>query len=274
MRTTLVVTTHERPDALAAVLASVAQQRQWPDEIIVADDGSGPRTRELVAAFAGRSPVPVGWVRQPHEGFRAARLRNLAIGHARGNYLVLVDGDMLLHPAFIADHRRAARPRSFVQGVRLPLDAARTRLALAGPPGSFVPKPADTHGLRRLWACHSPALARCSARIGNALVAIKSCNLAAWRDDLFAVNGFNGAMVGWGPEDKELCARLGHLGCRRRTLAFGGIAWHLHHPAAARDRRARNEDILAATRRNRTVRCADGLAELAQTPMPGDRVWL
>jgi len=274
MRTTLVVTTHERPDALAAVLASVTRQVQWPDEIVIADDGSGPRTREVAGGFASRSPAPVGWVRQPHEGFRAARLRNLAIGLARGDYLVFVDGDMLLHPAFIADHRRAARACAFVQGVRLPLDAARTRAALAAPPGSFMPAPGDTRGLRRLWARHSPVLARCSAGLGNALVATKSCNLAAWRADLFAVNGFNAAMVGWGPEDKELCARLLHLGCRRRALLFGGIAWHLHHPPAARDRRAANEAILAATRRHRTVRCADGLAELAQSTMPCDGIWL
>jgi glycosyltransferase involved in cell wall biosynthesis len=267
MRLSLVVTTYERPDALAAVLATAAAQRQWPAEIIVADDGSGPATREVVAAFAARAPAPVAHVRQEHDGFRAARLRNLAIAAARGDYLVFVDGDMLLHPEFIADHCRAARPGCFVQGVRIPLDAETTKAALAALPGGPGAAPRHAHGLRRIWTLHSPALARCSARIGNAVVATKSCNLATWRDDLLAVNGFNHAMVGWGPEDKELCARLGHLGRRRRALVFGGIAWHLHHPPAARDRRARNEAILAATRRERTVRCEHGLAELAQTTM-------
>lgn len=274
MRSSLVVTTYERPDALAAVLATVAAQRQWPDEIIVADDGSGPRTREVVAAFAAHSPAPVGYVRQEHEGFRVARLRNLAIGAARGDHVVFVDGDMLLHPEFIADHRRAARPRRYVQGVRIPLDAARTQAALTTLPGQREAWRGGARGLRRIWTIHSPALARCSARIGNAVVAIKSCNLGVWRNDLLAVNGFNQAMIGWGPEDKELCARLRHLGCRRRTLVFGGIAWHLHHPPAARDRRVENEAILAATRRERSVRCTPGLAELAQTTMQSGGVWL
>jgi len=273
MRLSLVVTTYERPDALAAVLASAAAQRQRPAEIIVADDGSGPATRAVVAAFAARAPAPVGHVRQQHDDFRVARLRNLAIAAARGDYLIFVDGDMLLHPEFIADHQRAARPGCFVQGVRIPLDAVATRVALAAPPGARGPAPRQARGLRRLWALHSPGLAGCSARIGNAVVATKSCNLAVWRDDLLAVNGFNHAMVGWGPEDKELCARLGHLGRRRRTLLFGGIAWHLHHPPAARDRRARNEAILAVTRRERTVRCERGLAEVAQTTMQDGGIW-
>ena len=46
---------------------------------------------------------------QPHEGFRVTRLRNLAIAATDMDYLVFIDGDMLLHPEFIADHARFAR---------------------------------------------------------------------------------------------------------------------------------------------------------------------
>ena len=74
MRLALVITTHERPDALAAVLDSVARQRVAPDEIVIADDGSGVATRQVIDAFAAHSTVPVHRVSQPHEGFRAARL--------------------------------------------------------------------------------------------------------------------------------------------------------------------------------------------------------
>jgi len=266
MRTALLVTTRERPDALAAVLATVAAQRQAPDEVIVADDGSGPATREIVAAFAARRTAPVGYVRQEHAGFRVARLRNLALAAARSDYVVLVDGDMLLHPAFIADHRAAARRGCYVQGVRIPLDAARTRALLAASPSALLTAPAALpgplargHGLRRLWCLRCPPLARGSARCANVLVAEKSCNQGFWRDDLVAVNGFNEAMSGWGSEDKELCARVRHLGRRRRTLIFGGIAFHLHHAPAARERSAANAAILAATLRDRSVRCAHGV---------------
>lgn len=270
MRLSLVVTTYERPDALAAVLGSIAAQRRAPDELIVADDGSGPATRAAIDAFAARCRVSCTTVRQEHEGFRAARLRNLAVAASRGDYLVFVDGDMLLHPAFVQDHAAAARRGSFVQGMRVPLDAAATRSALARaglPPGDRPPRGA--RGAQRLYAAHSPVLARLAMRLANGFVAVKSCNLAVWRDDLEAVNGFNEAFVGWGPEDKELAARLVHLGRRRRTLIFGAIAWHLHHAPAARDRRAANEALYAETLALRRVRCEQGLAShLPQTP-PG-----
>ena len=73
------------------------------------------------------------------------------------------------------------------------------------------------------------------------------------------MNGFNEAIEGWGPEDKELAARLQHAGVKRQSLLFGGIAWHLHHPPAARDRRTANEQLLQATLANGVTRCEHGL---------------
>jgi glycosyltransferase involved in cell wall biosynthesis len=256
MRLTLVATTHERPDALAAVFETVRAQSAAPDELIVADDGSGPATAALIQSLASRASYPVQHVRQEHLGFRAARLRNLAIAHATGDYLVFIDGDMLLHPQFIADHRRCARPGAFTQGMRIPLDAATTEQVLAsGMSGTQL----YTRGRRMLYARHSPPLAVLTRRLANGFIAIKSCNQGFWRADLVAVNGFDEDFVGWGSEDKELCARLRHYGVARQTLLFGGIAFHLHHPPASRERHVDNEKLLALTRKERRVRCAHGL---------------
>ncbi|MGD9599571.1 MAG: glycosyltransferase family 2 protein [Steroidobacteraceae bacterium] len=274
MRLSLVVTTYERPDALAAVLATVSAQRRVPDEIIVADDGSGAATRAAIDIFAARSRVPVAQVRQEHAGFRVARLRNLAIAASRGEYVVFIDGDMWLHPDFLADHAAAAKRGTFVQGMRIPLDAEATRAALAMPPGRVGGGLPGARGLRRLYAARIPALARASLRAAGGFVATKSCNLAVWRDDLVAVNGFNEAFVGWGPEDKELVARLAHLGRRRRTLVFGGLAWHLHHPPVARDRRAVNEAILRETLASRAIRCEHGLNAHLDAHLTQPTIWL
>jgi len=95
--------------------------------------------------------------------------------------------------------------------------------------------------------------------IANGVIAIKSCNLGGWRDDLVTVNGFNEAFVGWGPEDKELCARLENAGVRRQTLMFGGVALHLHHAPVSRAALSANLALLAGTQRERRVRCELGL---------------
>jgi hypothetical protein len=77
------------------------------------------------------------------------------------------------------------------------------------------------------------------------------------RREVFAhINGMDELFEGWGPEDKELCARLEHAGLQRQTLAAGGIACHLHHAPAARDRRAINESMFETTVASRATRCA------------------
>jgi glycosyltransferase involved in cell wall biosynthesis len=259
MRLALAITSHERPDALAAVLDSVARQHIAPAEIIIADDGSGAATKEIIAAFAARSAVPVRLVSQPHEGFRAARLRNLAIAATSADYIVFIDGDMLLHPEFIADHQRLARPGYYTQGVRVHTDAELTQKLIAAP--ATLPSfwTAGLGGVRRLYLLRAPRLASMTRTVGNGVIAIKSCNLGLWRDDLVRVNGFNEAFVGWGPEDKELCARLDNAGVRRQTLMFGGVALHLHHAPVSRAAVPANLALLADTRHARRVRCEAGL---------------
>jgi glycosyltransferase involved in cell wall biosynthesis len=259
MRLALVISTYERADALAAVLDSVSRQRAAPDEIVVADDGSSAPTSELITRFTRRSAVPVRAVSQPHEGFRLTRLRNLAIAAATADYLVFIDGDMLLHEAFVADHRRHARAGCFTQGVRLRANAALTARLIDQPRlrvGFWSP---GLGLLRRAYLLRSRRLASATRRLANRIIAIKGCNQGFWRDDLVRVNGFNEAIQGWGPEDKELCARLTHAGIERQSLMFGGVAVHLHHAPASRSALPANSQVLADTLRQRRSWCERGL---------------
>lgn len=258
-RCCLVVTTHERPDALGRALHAVAAQSRPPDELIVADDGSGPATAEVVAQHAARSTYPVHHVWQPHAGFRAGRIRNAAVARTHCEYVVLLDGDMIAHPCFIADHLSLARPGHYSQGVRILLDAQATRRMLDSTTPLPGPLSAGLGGARRAYALRSPRLARFLRAPANALVAIKACNQGFWRRDLLAVNGFDEAFTGWGSEDKELCARLANAGVRHQTLLFAAVAWHLDHPPASRSRAAANRDHWRETVRLRRTRCMAGI---------------
>jgi glycosyltransferase involved in cell wall biosynthesis len=237
----------------------VERQSTPPGEIIIADDGSGAATLATIESFARSHRGPVRVVRQPHLGFRVARLRNLAIAAATCEYLVFIDGDMLLQEEFMADHVRFARRGRFTQGVRAHADAALTARLIAGSARFPTVATPGLGGLRRAYLVRSAQGSRLMRHAANAFIALKACNLGAWRDDLMRVNGFNEDMVGWGPEDKELCARLGHAGVRRQTLLFGGIACHLHHPPASRAALEANLAILAATRASRRIRAEHGV---------------
>jgi glycosyltransferase involved in cell wall biosynthesis len=258
MRLALIVTTFERPDALAQVLRSIAPQTSPPDELLVADDGSGPATRTVVEGFASGSVFPVRHLWLAHDGFQAGRMRNRAIAATSCDYLVLIDGDMLLHPEFLADHRRAARRGCYQQGCRVLLDRQATARALAtGDPPRF--SDAGLGVRRRFYALHAPTFGQPLARAANALLAVKACNQGFWRADLLRANGFDEDLAGWGAEDKELCARLENAGIARRSILFGAIAFHLDHPAADRASNARNRAALARTRATGRTRCDHGI---------------
>ena len=258
-RCCLVVTTHERPDALERVLAAVAAQTRPPDELVVADDGSGPGTAEVVARYSATARHPVRHAWQPHEGFRAGRIRNVAIAGTRCEYVVLLDGDMIVHPRFLADHLALARPGCYSQGVRIQLDEAATRRLLE--PGAALPRPwSPGLGLvRRAYALRATWLTRPLRGAANAVVAVKACNQGFWRGHLLATNGFDEAMTGWGSEDKELCARLENAGVRRQTLLFAAVAWHLAHAPASRTAAGANHARWQQTLDSGRTRCSAGL---------------
>ena len=271
MHISLVVLTYNWPQALERVLESVAAQSRLPDEVIVADDGSREDTRALVARIARSFPCRLAHVWHEDLGFRAARARNLGIAAARGDYVILIDGDMLLHPQFIADHERLALPGHALQGSRLNASESETQRLLTGGRARFSPLMPGRFPPHR--AIRSLPLARWKARSSSG-GRIFSCNMSVWREDLLRLNGFDERFEGYGGEDQELAKRLRHAGVRRRQLKFAGLAIHLHHASRApqdpNDMSLPNNRLLAETMATRAVRCARGIdahvAELSDPP--------
>lgn len=269
MRISVAVITYNWPDALALVLRALAAQSELPHEVIVTDDGSQPATRDLLERIAADYPVRLVHLWQPDDGARMSRARNRAIAAAQGDYVILLDGDMVTERHFVADHRAFARRGCFVQGSRVLTDAALTRRMLEHGmtmPGFF------SRGIeRRRHTLRLPWLARRYARPGTKRRGIKSCNMAFWRDDLLHVNGFNEAMTGWGREDTELALRAFHTGLRRRELRFAALATHLYHRTRKHIIDNPNDRIVDDTRTRRLIRCECGvdrhLAEFAAPPV-------
>ncbi len=266
MKISLVVLTYNWPEALDLVLASVAKQVRLPDEVLVADDGSGQATAEVIARHAASLPVPLRHVWQDDAGFRAARCRNRGIAAARGDYVIILDGDMVLHPQFVADHEALAQPGFYLQGGRLKASVAESQRLLQGKSPVFAPwVDADFHefdGTRRLYAFHQPWLARWKSRSRNG-GRVMSCNMSFWRDDLLRVNGFDERMEGYGAEDRELAARLDNAGLKRRALKWAALAAHLWHasraPVDVDDMALPNNRLFQQTRSERITRCELGI---------------
>lgn len=253
----LVIATYNWPQALSVVLASVRVQRTRPLEVIIADDGSRDDTRALIAREAQSSPIPIVHVWHEDTGFRLAAIRNKAIVQARGDYVVQIDGDIVLHAEFLTGHARFARRGSYVQGSRALMSEALTTRLFAG---RDVPLRWYTRGItHRANAVYAPWLSRYVRGPRGAMHRTRGCHMAFWRDDLVRVNGYDEQMEGWGREDSELALRLINAGVVRRNLKFSAVAYHLWHRMANQDALARNQERLERTQRERLTRADYGL---------------
>lgn len=269
----LIITTYNRPVALDRVLDSVARQRSLPEQVIIADDGSDARTSAVVHAWRGRLGVPLTHAWQPDDGFRAAASRNRAAREAGTDLLVFIDGDCLLRPGVIAEHRRLAEAGCAVAGNRILLSPRLTaavergevdpvswglrewaRARLAGDVERLAPLVTlPGHGWRRLRPRH--------------WLQVRTCNLAVSRADFEQVNGFEEEITGWGFEDSDLAIRLINAGVKVKSGRFATAVLHLWHHERARDDAEKNRQRALAARRHGVVLATVGLR---QRP-PGER---
>jgi len=259
VRVSLIITTYNWKEALALSLKSALHQKELPLEIVVADDGSRSDTGELIRRMGQEAPIPVIHSWQEDKGFRLARSRNRAIAMARGDYIILIDGDIILESHFVQDHCKFAKPGYFVQGTRVLLGKRLSRQILQEQRliGSFC-----IRGVKNRKNClRSNLLSRIFSLRNTRLRGIKTCNFAFWRQDAIAINGFNEEFVGWGREDSEFTARLINHGIRRQNVKFNALAYHLYHPMNDRTRLDANDAILHRTIAERATTCRRGISQ-------------
>lgn len=256
MTTSLVITIYNAPRQLQLCLNSVLRQTVMPDEVIIADDGSRDDTRELIDHLRLQFTVPLRHVWHEDEGFRLAAIRNKAIAAATGDYIIQIDGDIILNRHFVEDHIRFAVPRTVVLGSRSKLSEEKTRQVLdsAGDfePGFFM------KGLERrdsAFRCPliSPLFFGSRHTVG--------CNMAFWRSDLLAVNGYDEAFTGWGHEERDLVLRLQLTGIKKRKLKYAAIQYHLWHKEQSRDNVERNARIIAERRKSGVTWVSEGIVK-------------
>ena len=257
MSVSLIISTYNRPDALFRVLESVELQTKLPDEIIVADDGSDNKTKKCIDDFNKSSSLKLIHSWQQDNGFRVAESRNKAISKSTCDYIILIDGDVILHNKFIEDHSRHSELGFFVQGSRALLDKIITRNILKNGLRSL-----SLFSMRvsnRKNVIYLGFFAKLFVKKKNYIKGIKTCNLAFYRKDCFEINGFNNDMIGWGREDTEFVVRLLNSGVNRKNVHFNLIQFHLWHQHSSREFLIKTDEILKNTTNNALTWSDNGL---------------
>ncbi|MBP6410492.1 MAG: glycosyltransferase, partial [Pseudarcicella sp.] len=220
--------------------------------------GSTESTKDLIADFQDQRLVPIYHVWQPDEGFKLSAIRNKAIAQAKGEFICMIDGDLLLHNDFIQIIENMAVRNTFYQGKRVLLDENKTEQIILSekiPNITFF-----SNGFKnRLNTVSSKLLSSILSKRINSIRAVKGCSMHFWKEDALAVNGFNEDFIGWGREDSEFVSRLLNYGVKRKNIILGAVGYHLHHQEASRKMLPENDLILEQTLKFKKMVCENGI---------------
>jgi glycosyltransferase involved in cell wall biosynthesis len=110
-RVSVAIPTRNRSRLVVDAVQSVLLQTHRVGQIVMVDDGSTPEHAARLEKLAAAHPVIELHRHTKSRGVAAAR--NLAIDHARGEYLLFLDDDDLLHPRLFEDGLAALESRDW-----------------------------------------------------------------------------------------------------------------------------------------------------------------
>ena len=275
MNVAVVLSTYNQPRWLEKSLWGYAMQRYTDFEIVIADDGSGPETADVIERVRRETSLRLSHVWHEDRGFRKTEILNRAIVACDAEYMIFSDGDTIPRNDFVDVHVRYALPRHFLSGgyLKLPMKVSEAITLDDIRSGRFADlrwlwRQGYRPGHRALRLLRWPLVAAIGDAITPTPPSWKGNNASTWREGLIAVNGFDGDM-GYGSEDRALGERLINLGYRARRIRFRAQALHLDHGRPWRDPvvAARNDQLIRTRiKRDGEVRARVGIAELLPLP--------
>ncbi|MEN8116197.1 MAG: glycosyltransferase family 2 protein [Bacteroidota bacterium] len=261
MKISAIIVTYNKPDTLEVILASILNQKLIPDEVIIANDGSGQETADLISRFKKNFPVKLKHVWQEDKGFRAATIRNKAINESTGDCLIFSDGDLIFHPCFFYDFKKNLQEGVALIGSRVFLNNNYSEKILTNKKNqgriSFLSSGIEKN---RLNSIRLPMFSKLF-RQKDFSRKLRGGLLAVWKQDIIKINGWNEDFTGWGMEDTELLARLFHSGIKFRKMKVAGITYHLWHPILNRSKVKINDAMLTDCINKRLDWCNNGLVK-------------
>lgn len=228
----LIISTYNWPQALMLCLESTGRQTVLPDEVIIADDGSDERTKAVVAHFKATLPVPVKHVWHPDAGFQKTIILNKAVAASASDYIIQIDGDVILNKHFISDHLACCEPDAFIRGTRAMLSSELTDKILNDNNITLSPFVKGIGNWNNALRYFPLRWLGCRKEMSSR--SVRGSNLSYWKNDFIKVNGYNNNLIGWGHEDEELAARFINNGIIKKIVKFAAVQYHLYHHVSSK----------------------------------------
>ena len=265
----IIISTYNSEDWLQKVLWGFNCQSFKDFEVVIADDGSGPKTKELLAKMSEEVFYPIVHVWQEDEGFQKSRILNKAVVACEAEYIIMTDGDCIPREDFVQVHYINKEPGYFISGgyYMLPMNISKIIdkddiekqncfniqwLKEKGIPKTFKNNKLTARGfLSKIFNTFTPTNASWNGH-----------NSSGWKKDIVNVNGFDERMQ-YGGQDRELGERLFNFGIKSKQLRYSAVCVHLDHKRGYKtpESIAKNMEIRKETKNKKLVWAHHGITK-------------
>lgn len=268
MNISVIISTYNQPAWLEKTLWGYMRQNYSPFDIVIADDGSDERTREIITKAQSESRISINHVWHEDNGFQKSAILNKATVAASGEYLIFTDGDCIPRHDFVRSHYKRAREGQFISGgyCKLPMQLSKDITREDINSGlAFNKDWLRKRGLKSFSSKLKLALPETVGMLADQITPTKAtwngCNSSTFKKYILEVNGHNEKMQ-YGGQDREMGERLINLGLRGKQLRHRAALIHLDHARGYRTEESiqKNLAIRAHTKNSGITRTASGIS--------------
>ncbi len=253
----LVTPTYNWPEALELLLLSVLNQSKLPNEVIIADDGSRKETSDLIKRYQKKFPIPLHHIWHKDENNRKPAIMNKAIASSKYDYIIEIDGDIIMHKDFVKDHLSLAERGLYLYGSRVNIQEEHLTTLFKNKQTQFN---FFSKGIKKRGrTLHIPFLANRFKKENKISSKLRGCNMSFWKDDFIKINGFNEELVGWGVDDSEMIQRLINIGIQGKRLKYKGIVYHIFHKEQDKSKVGYNENLEKEAKEKKIIYIEKGI---------------
>jgi glycosyltransferase involved in cell wall biosynthesis len=231
----VIISTYKQPAWLDLVLYSYLLQTEKSFEVLIADDGSGKDTEDVITRYKNHFPFGLKHIWQEDRGFQKTKILNKAITSAISDYLIFTDGDCMARKDFVETHLSLRKKNHALSGGYFKLNQSVSQIidkSLLEQALCFDKKWLLKKGQHKSFKMHKLSRSPIKARLLDFFTPTKATfdgmNVSCWKDDMLAVNGFDERMQ-YGGEDREVGERLMNRGIRFKQVRYRAICVHLYH---------------------------------------------
>lgn len=269
MKLSLIITTYNSEDWLQKVLVGYSIQTEQDFEVVIADDGSNEKTKEVIDSFKNVFKYPIIHVWQEDQGFQKCKILNKAILKTTSDYLLFTDGDCIPRKDFVAQHLKYKEEGYFLSGgyFKLPMETSQ-KISFDNIKNQdcFSISWLIKNGVSKTFKLSKLTKIDFFAVFMNWLSPTKRTfnghNTSCFKADLLAINGFNEEMQ-YGGLDREVGERLFNLGLLSKQIRYSAVCLHLDHKRgyASEEIWKKNNQIRKFNRKNKIIKISKGISQ-------------